>query len=74
MAGGRWSCRLPGLIRSHPTFFAIYSVFGFQAFLYQAFIRLEQCSGFGRCSLSLVKDAVWSLVWPVYWLGHFLFF
>ena len=51
-----------------------YAVFGFQAFLYQAFIRLEQCSGFGRCSLSLVKDAVWSLVWPVYWLGHFLLF
>jgi hypothetical protein len=54
--------------------FAVYAVFGLHAFLFQAFIRLEQCSGFGACSLSLVKDAVWSTVWPVYWLGRFVFF
>jgi hypothetical protein len=68
------SFSLPGVIRSHPTFVAIYAVLGLHAFLYQAFIRLEQCSRFGGCSLSLAKDAVWSLMWPVYWLGHFLLF
>lgn len=25
------------------------------------------CDGFGGCSLSLVKDVVWSAIWPVYW-------
>jgi len=62
------------VIRSYPTALAIYAVLGLHAFLYQAFIRLEQCSGFGRCALSLAKDAVWSVVWPVYWFGHFLLF
>jgi hypothetical protein len=65
---------LPSIIRSHPTAFAVYAVFGLQAFLFQAVIRLEQCTGLGGCSLSLAKDALWSLIWPVYWLGRFAYF
>lgn len=68
------SFRLPEVVRSHPTLFAIYALFGVHSLLFQAFIRLEQCRGFGGCSLSLAKDAVWSVVWPVYWLVHLGFF
>jgi hypothetical protein len=66
--------RLPAVVRSHPTFFVIYGIFGFHSLLFQASIRLTQCVGFASCSVSLAKDAIWSLVWPVYWFGRFLLF
>lgn len=36
-------------------------------FLFQVYVRLGQCTGFGPCAISLVKGAVWSAVWPIYW-------
>jgi len=66
--------RLASLIRSHPTFVVIYLVFGLHSFLFQASIRLSQCEGLGACSLSLAKDVVWSLIWPLYWLVYLNYF
>ncbi len=66
--------RLLGMVRAHPTLLAIYLVAGAQAFVYQAFIRLQQCMGAEECSITLAKGFVWSVIWPVYWLGHFLLF
>ena len=66
--------RLAALIRSHPTFFVIYLVFGLHSFLFQASIRLSQCDGFSACSISLAKDLVWSLVWPLYWPVYLNYF
>jgi hypothetical protein len=31
------------------------------------YYRYPICSGFGGCSISYVKGAVWSAIWPVYW-------
>jgi hypothetical protein len=64
------SFRLPSVIRSHPTLFAIYAVFGIHSLLFQASVRLAQCEGLGRCSVSLAKDVIWSLVWPIYWFVY----
>jgi hypothetical protein len=58
----------------HPTLLVLYTIFGIHSFLFQASIRLEQCKGFAGCSLSLAKDVVWSLVWPIYWVGYFFIF
>jgi len=66
--------RLAGLIRGHPTFVVIYLVFGLHSFLFQAPIRLTQCVGLGACSLSLAKDVVWSVIWPLYWLAYLNYF
>ena len=61
-------------LRAHPTVLALYAVIGLQAFLFQAFMRLQQCSGAGECVLSLMKGFIWSLLWPVYWLGYYWLF
>jgi hypothetical protein len=66
--------RLRALIRSHPTFFVIYLVFGIHSLLFQASIRLAQCEGAGPCTLSLAKDVIWSLAWPLYWLAYLNYF
>jgi hypothetical protein len=29
--------------------------------------RYPICSGFGGCSVSYAKGAVWSAIWPAYW-------
>jgi hypothetical protein len=61
-------------IGRHPTIVAVYTVFGLQAFLFQAFIRLHQCQGFASCTGSLAKGLVWCLAWPLYWLGYLFLF
>jgi hypothetical protein len=66
--------QLSALIRRHPTFFVIYVVFAVHSLLFQASIRLTQCEGFGSCTVSLAKDVVWSLVWPLYWLAYLNYF
>jgi hypothetical protein len=68
------SFRLPDVVRNHPTTFVLYALFGLHSLMFQAFIRLEQCTGVVGCSVSLAKDAAWSIIWPVYWLGRFVFF
>jgi len=65
---------MPSVIRRHPTASAIYAVFALHSLLFQAYIRLEQCSGFAGCSASLAKDVVWSVIWPVYWLAYWGYF
>jgi hypothetical protein len=62
--------RLREALRSHPTLLAIYATFGLHSLLYQAFIRLEQCAGYTECSVSLAKDIVWSVIWPIYWIAY----
>lgn len=61
-------------IGRHPTLVAIYTVIGLHAFLFQAFIRLQYCTGSGECMVSLTKGFIWSLIWPVYWFGYYLLF
>jgi hypothetical protein len=61
---------LPSVLRRYPTAVAIYALFALHSLLFQAFIRLEQCSGLGNCAGSLAKDLAWSLIWPVYWLVY----
>jgi len=51
-----------------------YAAFGLLTFLYQLPIRLDHCAGLGRCTLSLVKGIVWSVIWPVYWFAKAFFF
>lgn len=62
------------MMRKHPTITALYAIAGAQAFIFQAFIRLQECSGLVHCSVSLTKGFVWSVMWPIYWAGYFLFF
>jgi hypothetical protein len=66
--------RISKSLRAHPTSLALYAVVGLHAFIFQAFIRLQQCSGAGECVLSLMKGLIWSLLWPVYWLGYYWLF
>ena len=68
------SFHLTDVVRNYPTAFVIYAIFALHSFLFQAFIRLEQCIGVAGCSESLAKDAAWSIIWPIYWLGRFVFF
>lgn len=60
-------------VARHPTLFAIYVIIALHAFLFQAFIRLHHCAG-GACVVSLVKGAVWSVIWPIYWFGYYVLF
>ena len=62
------------LAGEHPTFIAFYAIFAIHAFIYQAFVRLQQCIGIGECATSLIKGAVWSAIWPAYWVGSFFLF
>jgi hypothetical protein len=34
---------------------------------FQTYVRLEQCSGYRACTISVVKGAVWSTIWPASW-------
>jgi hypothetical protein len=65
---------MPPVLRRYPTALAIYAVFAMHSLLFQAFIRLEQCTGAGDCAVSLLKDVAWSLVWPLYWLYYWRYF
>ncbi len=64
------SVSLAKFVRTYPTAVTIYAVLALHSLLFQAVIRLEQCSSWGDCSLSLAKDALWSVVWPIYWLAY----
>ena len=66
--------RISKLLRAHPTFLTLYALIGLHALLFHAFIRLQQCSIAGECALSLTKGFVWSLLWPIYWLGYYWLF
>ena len=35
---------------------------------FQTYVRLNQCSGFINCKISLAKGAVWSTIWPASWI------
>jgi hypothetical protein len=34
---------------------------------FQSYVRLEQCSGYTACTVSLAKGIVWSIAWPASW-------
>jgi hypothetical protein len=34
---------------------------------FQTYVRLDQCSGFGACTVNLAKGVVWSTIWPASW-------
>jgi hypothetical protein len=36
-------------------------------FGFQTYIRLDHCSGYSACAVSLAKGAVWSMIWPASW-------
>ena len=44
------SFHLTDVMRNYPTAFVIYAIFALHSFLFQAFIRLEQCIGVADCS------------------------
>lgn len=39
-------------------------------FAYQLSLRYGECAGFAACVFSFAKGAIWSLVWPFYWINH----
>jgi hypothetical protein len=49
---------------------AAYAVVGVLTFLFQAWVRLDQCAGAADCALSLAKGAVWSTIWPASWVVY----
>jgi hypothetical protein len=34
---------------------------------FQTYVRLDHCSGYRSCTLSLAKGVVWSAIWPASW-------
>jgi hypothetical protein len=36
----------------------------------QTLPRLTACDGFPLCVVSFVKGAIWSLIWPFYWINY----
>jgi hypothetical protein len=46
---------------------AVYATAALLTFGFQTYIRLDQCSGFRACTISIAKGVVWSTVWPAYW-------
>ncbi len=47
-----------------------YAAAGGITFLFQVWIRLQQCEGAAKCGLSLAKAAFWSVIWPAYWVVY----
>jgi hypothetical protein len=45
----------------------IYAGAALLTFGFQTWVRLDQC-GTAPCAFSLAKGAVWSAIWPIYWL------
>ena len=41
-------------------------------FLYQIWIRVGQCEGLANCALSFAKGAIWSVIWPAYWVMYLI--
>ena len=37
---------------------------------YQIGLRWIECAGAGACAWSFAKGAIWSLVWPFYWVNY----
>jgi hypothetical protein len=56
----RWAVFLVGMYAG-----AAVVTFGFQTY-----VRLEYCSGYRTCVVSLAKGAVWSTIWPASWLVY----
>jgi hypothetical protein len=56
----RWAVFLVGMYAG-----AAVVTFGFQTY-----VRLEYCSGYRTCAVSLAKGAVWSTIWPASWLVY----
>jgi hypothetical protein len=48
----------------------LYGIAGAATFFYQLAYRLETCPDFLGCSLSLLKGAIWSVAWPLWWAMH----
>lgn len=47
-----------------------YAALGLLTFLFQSWVRLDQCQGAASCGLSLAKGLVWSAIWPASWIVY----
>ena len=39
-------------------------------FVFQVFIRMQECMGPFACTVSLAKAVPWSILWPFYWIFY----
>ena len=49
---------------------ALYAGIGVATFVFQSWVRSSQCTGTAVCTISFVKGAVWSVVWPASWVVY----
>lgn len=45
----------------------LYGIAGLLTFARQLLFRLEHCGDVFGCGLSLLKGAIWAVVWPMWW-------
>jgi hypothetical protein len=45
----------------------LYAIAAGATFFFQLGERLKICPDFLGCSLSMIKNVVWSLAWPLWW-------
>jgi hypothetical protein len=48
----------------------VYLVIALATLIFQMRARLGPCDGFISCWATLLKGAIWSLVWPFYWINY----
>jgi hypothetical protein len=49
---------------------AAYVAIGVLTFLFQTWVRLDQCANVAGCAVSLAKGAAWSIIWPASWVVY----
>src|SRR5262249_43448939 len=47
-----------------------YAGVGLLTLVFQTYVRLDGCSGYPACTISIAKGVVWSAVWPAYWIVY----
>jgi len=53
----RWAILLLGM----------YAGAGLLTLGFQTYVRLDQCSGYTPCTISIAKGVAWSALWPASW-------
>jgi hypothetical protein len=59
--------RFGGLDLPPAEFVWFYAAAGLATFIFQIFLRIEQCTTFNACALTMAKALVWSAGWILYW-------
>jgi hypothetical protein len=49
----------------------LYVLIGVATMIFNVYVRSAVCGSAG-CMVSYVKAFAWSIVWPAYWVVHFL--